>query len=64
MRFGFQYEGLFRQHMVLKGANRDTARFAMTGGGWPRLKTVYGAWLDPANFDERGQQRAKLVTLR
>jgi len=50
--------------MVLKGANRDTARFAMTGGGWPRLKTVYGAWLDPANFDERGQQRAKLVTLR
>ncbi|MCC6536887.1 MAG: GNAT family N-acetyltransferase [Bryobacterales bacterium] len=62
LRFGFQYEGLFRQHMVLKGANRDTTWFAMTDGDWPQLKRAYEAWLDPANFDERGQQRTKLAT--
>lgn len=64
LRFGFQYEGLFRQHMVVKGANRDTTWFAMTDGDWPPLKQAYEAWLDPANFDEHGQQRSKLATLR
>lgn len=59
-RFGFQYEGLFRQHMVIKGQNRDTTWFAMTDGDWPRLKAGYEAWLQPENFDEAGQQRSKL----
>ncbi|HEY4250940.1 MAG TPA: GNAT family protein [Roseomonas sp.] len=60
LRFGFQYEGLFRQHMVAKSANRDTTWFAMTDADWPRLKAGYAAWLDPANFDAAGQQKTPL----
>lgn len=56
LRFGFRPEGVFRQHMVLKGANRDTAWFAMTDGDWTRLKPVYEAWLSPLNFDAEGRQ--------
>jgi RimJ/RimL family protein N-acetyltransferase len=59
-RFGFQFEGLFRQHMIVKGENRDTAWFAIIDSEWPRLKAGYQAWLSPENFDERGQQRSKL----
>ena len=60
-RFGFMPEGVFRQHMVQKGRNRDTAWFAMTDGDWPRLKAGYEAWLRPENFDANGQQRSSLV---
>lgn len=60
-RFGFTFEGVFRQHMVAKGRNRDTAWFAMTDGDWPRLKAGYEAWLRPENFDADGQQKAKLA---
>jgi len=60
LRFGFCYEGTFRQHMVVKGDNRDTAWFAMTDGDWAALKTAYLAWLAPANFDEAGTQKSKL----
>ena len=60
-RFGFTFEGVFRQHMVVKGRNRDTAWFAMTDGDWPRLKAGYEAWLRPENFDENKQQRSKLT---
>ena len=60
-RFGFTFEGVFRQHMVTKGNNRDTAWFAMIDGDWPRLKAGYEAWLRPENFDESGQQRSKLA---
>ncbi|WP_307437044.1 GNAT family N-acetyltransferase [Labrys monachus] len=59
-RFGFTFEGVFRQHMVAKGENRDTAWFAMIDADWPRLKAGYEAWLDPANFDADGRQRSKL----
>lgn len=59
-RFGFTFEGVFRQHMVQKGKNRDTAWFAMVDADWPRLKAGYDAWLAPGNFDENGQQRARL----
>lgn len=59
-RFGFTFEGIFRQHMVAKGANRDTAWFSMLDGEWPRLAAAYGRWLDPANFDGTGQQRQRL----
>lgn len=61
LRFGFQFEGIFRQHMVAKGKNRDTAWFAMTDADWPALKAGYEKWLDPGNFDANGQQRAKLT---
>lgn len=60
-RFGFTYEGIFRNHMVTKGKNRDTAWFAMTDGDWPAIKAGYEKWLDPANFDASGQQRTKLA---
>ena len=60
-RFGFQFEGLFRQHMVVKGENRDTAWFAIIDRDWPRLKAGYLAWLAPENFDEAGRQRSRLT---
>jgi len=59
-RFGFQLEGLFRQHMVVKGEIRDTAWFSIIDSEWPRLKVAYQTWLSPLNFDETGQQRNKL----
>lgn len=55
-RFGFMYEGVFRQHMVAKGKNRDTAWFAMTDGDWAHLRPIYQAWLSPDNFEANGQQ--------
>lgn len=59
-RFGFTYEGLFRQHMWGKGANRDTAWFSMLDSEWPGFKREYDRWLDPANFDAAGRQLSKL----
>jgi RimJ/RimL family protein N-acetyltransferase len=59
-RFGFSFEGVFRQHMWTKGANRDTAWFAMLDRDWPALRAAYERWLDPANFDAAGLQRAGL----
>ncbi len=60
-RFGFSFEGIFRQHMIVKGQNRDTAWFAMTDGDWVRLKPGYERWLRPENFDEMGHQRSPLT---
>ena len=59
-RFGFRYEGVFRQHMVQKGANRDTAWFSMLDHEWPALEHAYERWLAPDNFDERAQQKSRL----
>jgi L-amino acid N-acyltransferase YncA len=59
-RFGFKAEGVFRQHMIAKGENRDTAWFAIIDSEWPALKSAYEEWLDPANFDASGQQRRRL----
>ncbi len=60
LRFGFEFEGIFRQHLWVKGRNRDTAWFAMLDGDWPRLRRGYEAWLDAANFDAEGVQRRTL----
>jgi hypothetical protein len=60
LRFGFQHEGLFRQHMVVKGENRDTAWYSIIDSEWPRLQKAYEAWLDPANFDASGIQKHSL----
>jgi RimJ/RimL family protein N-acetyltransferase len=62
LRFGFQFEGVFRQHMIVKGKSRDTAWFAMLDGDWPRLKAEFERWLDPSNFEPDGTQRSKLRT--
>jgi RimJ/RimL family protein N-acetyltransferase len=63
-RFGFAYEGVFRQHMVIKGRNRDTAWFAIVDGEWPGLRTGFEAWLAPENFDAQGQQKRSLEQCR
>ena len=62
-RFGFTYEGTFRQHMVIKGRNRDTAWFAMLDHEWPAIRAAFERWLDPDNFDAAGRQRKSLAAL-
>jgi RimJ/RimL family protein N-acetyltransferase len=64
LRFGFTFEGVFRQHMVVKGRNRDTAWFAMLDREWPALRAAFERWLAPDNFDETGRQRMSLAALR
>jgi RimJ/RimL family protein N-acetyltransferase len=64
LRFGFQYEGLFRQALVVKGENRDTAWFSIIDREWPPLRAAYGAWLAPQNFDAEGRQKQRLEDLR
>ena len=64
LRFGFQYEGLFRQHVVYKGRNRDTTWFAMTDQDWPPIKAAFEAWLADSNFDADGGQRRGLAEIR
>jgi RimJ/RimL family protein N-acetyltransferase len=59
-RFGFTFEGVFRQHMIVKGENRDTAWYSMLDSEWPSRKAGFEAWLDPANFDTEGKQKEKL----
>jgi RimJ/RimL family protein N-acetyltransferase len=63
-RFGFQFEGIFRQHMVVKGENRDTAWFSIIDKEWPALKLAYQEWLDPSNFDADGSQKRRLEDFR
>jgi RimJ/RimL family protein N-acetyltransferase len=63
-RFGFTYEGVFRQHMIVKGRNRDTAWFSMTDGEWPLRKAAFEGWLTPENFDDEGRQRKSLSAVR
>jgi RimJ/RimL family protein N-acetyltransferase len=62
-RFGFSYEGIFRQARVDKGRNRDTAWYAAIDKEWPALDAAFRRWLDPVNFDDRGEQRVALGTL-
>ncbi len=64
LRFGFTFEGVFRQHMVVKGQNRDTAWYSIIDKDWPALKQAYEAWLDPANFDADGRQKRRLEEFR
>lgn len=64
LRFGFQFEGIFRNHMVVKGESRDTAWLSITDAEWPDLRQAFLTWLDPANFDATGQQLNRLATSR
>ncbi|KAI0204097.1 acyl-CoA N-acyltransferase [Astrocystis sublimbata] len=64
LRLGFTFEGIFRNHMVIKGRSRDTAWFAMTDNDWPGIEKGFQRWLDPSNFDDDGQQREKLEDCR
>jgi len=64
LRLGFRFEGVFRQHMVVKCRNRDTAWFSMLDHEWPGARRAFELWLDPSNFDAAGVQRAPLAALR
>lgn len=62
-RLGFSWEGIFRQHYIVKGRNRDTAWLAMTDNDWPALELAFQTWLSPENFDRDGNQRQALRAL-
>jgi RimJ/RimL family protein N-acetyltransferase len=63
LRLGFKFEGAFRQHMIIKGHNRDTAWYAMLDKEWPARKAAFERWLSDDNFDESGRQRIPLSSL-
>lgn len=59
-RFGFTHDGIFKQAIVYKGRNRDTAWFSMLDRDWPKVEKAYKAWLSPTNFDAHGRQKKPL----
>jgi len=63
LRFGFVFEGIFRQHMITKGRSRDTAYYSMLDREWPVRKLNFERWLAPENFDSQGRQKQSLATL-
>ena len=60
LRLGFRFEGIFQQHMIVKGRNRDTAWYAMLDGEWPDRKVAFEQWLSAENFDAEGKQIRRL----
>lgn len=64
VRYGFTFEGVFRQHMVSRGANRDTAWFSMIDSEWPLIGKAFAAWLAPDNFGADGAQKRRLEDIR
>ena len=64
LRLGFTFEGIFRQHMIMKGQNRDTAWFSVLDKEWPLVKKAFEEWLTPENFTADGAQRKPLAALR
>ncbi|WDI32444.1 GNAT family protein [Hyphococcus flavus] len=64
LRLGFTFEGVFRQDMVMKGRNRDTAWYSMLDSEWPAVKAAFESWLASDNFDGGGQQRRSLADIR
>jgi RimJ/RimL family protein N-acetyltransferase len=64
LRFGFAFEGTFRQHMIMKGQNRDTAWYSILDKEWPQARTAFEKWLAPENFEADGKQKQTLAALR
>lgn len=64
LRLGFQFEGIFRQALVYKGRNRDTAWYSITDAEWPTVRTALQTWLSEGNLDAQGQQRQSLAAIR
>jgi RimJ/RimL family protein N-acetyltransferase len=58
-RLGFTFEGVFRQHMIVKGRNRDTAWYSMLDTEWPHAKAAFERWLGLPTDD-----RPPLASLR
>ena len=63
VRLGFTFEGVFRNDMIVKGENRDTAWFSITDAEWPRVKAAFEVWLAPENFTD-GEQKQSLMSCR
>jgi RimJ/RimL family protein N-acetyltransferase len=63
-RLGFSFDGIFRQAAVVKGRNRDTAWYSVIDREWPALREVFLKWLEPSNFDSKGQQLVSLTTMK
>ena len=63
LRYGFVYEGEFRQHMIVKGRNRDTTWYSILDSEWPARKAAFERWLAPENFDREGRQKISLAKL-
>ena len=63
LRLGFRYEGIFFNHMIIKGRNRDTAWFSLTQEEWPSVRAAHARWLSPENFDSKGRQKYSLRDL-
>lgn len=63
LRLGFSFEGIFRQHMIIKGRNRDTAWYSMLDSEWPARKRNFEQWLAASNFDLQGRQKKSLASL-
>ena len=63
-RFGFTFEGIFRQHMIVRGRNRDTAWYSILDAEWPRVRQAFESWLAPENFDSTGRQIERLEQFR
>ena len=62
-RLGFRFEGIFHNHMVYKGLNRDTAWYSILDEEWPEVRSVLRSWLDDDNFDARGVARRSLAAM-
>ncbi|HUD86930.1 MAG TPA: GNAT family protein [Xanthobacteraceae bacterium] len=63
LRYGFVYEGTFRQYMIAKGHNRDNAWYSMLDSEWPARKANFERWLAAENFDADGRQKVSLAVL-
>ncbi|HWV24038.1 MAG TPA: GNAT family protein, partial [Thermomicrobiales bacterium] len=63
-RFGFTYEGTFRNAIIQRGRNRDTAWFSITDEEWPHVRSAFETWLADANFDADGRQIRSLKEIR
>jgi RimJ/RimL family protein N-acetyltransferase len=64
LRYGFTFEGVFRQHVISRGANRDTAWFSIIDSEWPVIRAAFEAWLSPENFGPDGTQKRRLEDMR
>ncbi|RVU34790.1 N-acetyltransferase [Hwanghaeella grinnelliae] len=63
LRFGFRFEGVFLNHYIIRGRNRDTAWYSITAEEWPAVREAFQTWLEDGNFDEGGGQKTALSTL-
>ena len=64
VRLGFTFEGVFRQHMIIRGRNRDTAWYSIIDTEWPKVREAFVRWLAPDNFDSNGSQKQSLAAIR